>query len=68
MAEISEQLIEFKQETDDLDELDIDQSLIIKTLDNGGGKYYVIETVRWAFDSLKELTDLFNNLSVEDKN
>lgn len=37
---------------------DIDQTLEIESQDAGGGTYYVIKTDRWAFDSLKELTDM----------
>ena len=32
-----------------------DQFLTIKTDDGGGGDFFVIETERWAFDSITEL-------------
>jgi len=43
----------FTQEADccDLKE----QYLTIKTQNGGGGDFYVIETERWAFDSITEL-------------
>ena len=43
----------FTQEADccDLQE----QYLTIKTQNGGGGDFYVIETERWAFDSITEL-------------
>jgi hypothetical protein len=33
-----------------------DNTLKISTDDQGGGKYFVIETQRWAFDDIAELT------------
>ena len=38
-----------------------DQFLTIKTDNGGGGDFFVIETERWAFDSVEELVELFNN-------
>lgn len=37
-----------------------DQFLTIKTDNGGGGDYYVIETERWAFDSIDELIEIIN--------
>ena len=37
-----------------------DQFLTIKTDNGGGGDFFVIETERWAFDSVEELVELFN--------
>jgi hypothetical protein len=37
-----------------------DQFLTIKTDNGGGGDFFVIETQRWAFDSIDELMVLFN--------
>jgi hypothetical protein len=37
-----------------------DQFLTIKTDNGGGGDFYVIETERWAFDSIDELVELIN--------
>ena len=34
-----------------------DQFLTIKTDNGGGGDFYVIETERWAFDSIDELVE-----------
>ena len=33
------------------------QELTIESLDGGGGTYYLLKTDRWAFNSIKELTD-----------
>lgn len=37
-----------------------DQFLTIKTDNGGGGDYFVIETERWAFDSIDELVEVLN--------
>jgi hypothetical protein len=37
-----------------------DQFLTIKTDNGGGGDFYVIETERWAFDSIDELIEIIN--------
>lgn len=37
------------------------QELTIFTDDAGGGKYFVIQTERWAFDNVDELIDLILN-------
>jgi hypothetical protein len=37
-----------------------DQFLTIKTDNGGGGDFYVIETERWAFDSIDELVEIIN--------
>ena len=37
-----------------------DQFLTIKTDNGGGGDFFVIETERWAFDSVDELIEIFN--------
>ena len=37
-----------------------DQFLTIKTDNGGGGDFYVIETERWAFDSIDEIVELIN--------
>lgn len=39
---------------DDLNSEDI-QELIIETGDNGGGKYIVLKTNRWAIDDIDEM-------------
>ena len=42
--------------TQDSDCCDLkEQFLTIKTQNGGGGDFYVIETERWAFDSITEL-------------
>jgi len=37
------------------------QRIDIKTQDAGGGKFYVIETERWAFDNVKEFVNLIKD-------
>lgn len=44
----------FTQDSDCCDSGD-GQFLTIKTQNGGGGDFYVIETQRWAFDSITEL-------------
>jgi len=55
--------ITFSQEPDCCDNGEI-QELEIYTEDGGGGVYYVIETERWAFDSIEELTALINKVKL----
>ena len=38
-----------------------DQLLTIKSLDGGGGNFFVIETERWAFDSVEELVQVLEH-------
>jgi hypothetical protein len=40
------------------------QDLIIRQQDGGGGPFYVIETKRWAFDSVAELAGLLREAGV----
>jgi hypothetical protein len=37
-----------------------DQFITIKTDDGGGGDFYVIETKRWAFDTIEEIVEILN--------
>jgi hypothetical protein len=37
-----------------------DQFLKIKTDNGGGGDFYIIETTRWAFDTIDELVEILN--------
>jgi hypothetical protein len=37
-----------------------EQYLNIKTDNGGGGDFYVIETKRWAFDTVEEIIELLN--------
>jgi serine protease inhibitor ecotin len=46
----------FTQDSDCCDSND-GQFLSIKTQNGGGGDFYVIETERWAFDSIPELVE-----------
>ncbi len=39
------------------------QELDIMTQDAGGGKFYVISTDRWAFNDVKEFTDLIKDFN-----
>ena len=59
---ISEISVEYYQDEDSVgrDGFDI-QELKIKTCDAGSGKYFIIETTRWAFDSIEELVATFKD-------
>ena len=37
------------------------QELTIESLDGGGGTYYILKTDRWAFNSIKELSDILTD-------
>lgn len=37
-----------------------EQYLTVKTDNGGGGDFYVIETKRWAFDSIDEIINILN--------
>ncbi len=39
------------------------QDLSITTQDAGGGKFYVISTDRWAFNNVKEFTDVMKDFN-----
>lgn len=41
------------------------QSLKVFTQDAGGGSYFVIETERWAFDSIEELILLLTDFKLK---
>ena len=45
---------------DDLHSEDI-QELIIETGDNGGGKYFVLKTKRWAIDDIDEIVKMLKD-------
>lgn len=48
--------VTFTQESDTCSSIgDGYQNLIVREEDGGGGSFYVIETERWAFDSIEEL-------------
>ena len=51
----------FTQEQDCCDDGAFDQEIEIKRLDGGGGPFFTIETKRWAFESVEELTGLIKN-------
>jgi hypothetical protein len=42
------------------------QSLIVREEDGGGGSYYVIETERWAFDSIYDLIAVLKRAGCRD--
>lgn len=55
-VEIAEVSATLTQENDSCDPHDCGQLMNLYTQDGGGGgHYYVIETKRWAFDTLDEL-------------
>ena len=45
----------YYQESDVCNKTDSGQVLHVSMVDGGGGKYFVIKTKRWAFDSIEEL-------------
>ena len=51
--------------TQDVDSCDYQsngyQSLFLKTDDAGDGKFFIIETTRWAFDSIDELISVLKD-------
>lgn len=62
MIDIVEHKISYSQEQDCCSPNPHDvQILECKFEDGGSGKYYVIETSRWAFDSLEELNKVISN-------
>jgi hypothetical protein len=48
--------VTFSQESDACDKNDLGQSLIVRSEDAGGGQYLVIETSRWAIDSVEDFS------------
>lgn len=54
-VKIEETLCCYSQESDSCADSDVLQFLHIKTQDAGDGKYFVIETERWAFDKIEDL-------------
>jgi len=49
------------QDSDDCDTSTLVQELTITADDGGAGKYFVIETKRWAMDSIEEFIDLLKD-------
>lgn len=58
--EISEVSATYTQDMDSCEE-GMCQILTIKTQDAGAGKYYVIETKRWAVENIEELTEIMKD-------
>ena len=48
----------FEQENDCVEDSDEGQFLSIRTENGGGGDFFIIETSRWAFESISEITEL----------
>jgi hypothetical protein len=61
-AEVEEISITYTQECD---KSDIWQSLKVFTSDNGGGKFIVFETERWAIDNIEELIATLNDFKLK---
>ena len=51
--------------TQDCDQSNDIQELKLSTGDNGGGRYLVIETKRWAIDSIDELVATLNDFKLK---
>lgn len=56
----SEFKLTFEQENDCVEDSDEGQFLSIRTENGGGGDFFILETDRWAFNNLEELTEVFN--------
>lgn len=54
--------IQFSQDADSVQEHDIDQIIDIELVDAGAGRYFVINTDRWAFDSVEEMAKVLNRV------
>lgn len=62
MIEIVEHKISYSQEQDCCSSSPNGIQILECTYEDGGaGKYYVIKTDRWAFDSLEELNKVITN-------
>ncbi len=51
----------YTQNADSCDDKGGLQQLKVSTEDAGGGFYFVIETERWAIDSLEQLTEILTD-------
>jgi hypothetical protein len=61
-ATVAELSFTFAQDNDCCDDGSVGQDLIVKSQDGGGGKYLVIETRRWAIDSIDEFVELLKQV------
>ncbi|MFZ4617714.1 MAG: hypothetical protein ACOYM2_16145 [Rectinemataceae bacterium] len=60
--EIFEGMLRYTQDEDSCDETGVgSQTLEVRTHDAGAGKYLVIETQRWAMDSIDELVEVLRD-------
>ncbi len=59
--EIDEMHIVYKQDPDGNDSSDSSQRLTFFTEDAGEGKYYVLETERWAFDTMDDVIEVLKD-------
>ena len=60
-ANIEEISCTYSQNGDSCADSDVLQFLHIKTQDAGDGKYFVIETERWAFDKIEDLIEVLRD-------
>lgn len=58
--QIEEIKIVYTQPGDAMEALD-EQYIKLQAVDAGAGMYYVLETKRWAFESLEEITALLQD-------
>jgi hypothetical protein len=54
----------FSQESDTCSS-DTHQDIIIRQDDGGGGPFWILETNRWAIDSIDEMVELLQSAGVE---
>lgn len=60
--EIFEGMLRYTQDEDSCDETGVGgQMLEVRAHDAGAGKYLVIETQRWAMDSIDELVEILKD-------
>lgn len=56
---VVEKTVTFSQEPDSCQSGHNEQYLKITLTDAGGGPYFVLESNRWAFDSIEDLVKIF---------
>jgi hypothetical protein len=59
---LNEVSFDFEQSQDDCGPSHKDQFLKVQIVDGGAGKYFVLETERWAIESIDDLKDIFDKI------
>ena len=55
----------YEQGPDDNDPHEADQEIEISVDDGGAGKYFVIKTDRWAFDTVSEFVEMLESFKAK---